>query len=112
MVHINNVQLLQEDVNISGYTLTRDSPGTNTFSHNRNNYESRSPKCIGYLDTSQNTLQATNFSYIKQYSNQSGLTEYICDTASTSNIEILECFQLKALPMIVDAPWYVPNMVI
>jgi hypothetical protein len=31
------------------------------------------------------------------------------DTASTSNIEILERFQSKALPMIVDAPWYVPN---
>jgi hypothetical protein len=32
--------------------------------------------------------------------------------ASTSNIEILERFQSKALRMIVDAPWYVPNMVI
>jgi hypothetical protein len=28
-------------------------------------------------------------------------------TASTSNIEILESFQLKALCMIVDTPWYV-----
>jgi hypothetical protein len=33
-------------------------------------------------------------------------------TASTSNIEILERFQLKALHMIVDAPWYVPDTVI
>jgi hypothetical protein len=33
-------------------------------------------------------------------------------TASTSNIEILELFQSKALRMIVDAPWYVPNTVI
>jgi hypothetical protein len=33
-------------------------------------------------------------------------------TASTSNIEILERFQSKALHMIVDAPWYMPNMVI
>jgi hypothetical protein len=33
-------------------------------------------------------------------------------TASTSNIEILECFQSKALCMIVDAPWYVPKTVI
>jgi hypothetical protein len=32
--------------------------------------------------------------------------------ASTSNIEILERFQSKALHMIVDALWYVPNMVI
>jgi hypothetical protein len=33
-------------------------------------------------------------------------------TASTSNIEILERFQSKALRMIVDAPWYVPNTVV
>jgi hypothetical protein len=33
-------------------------------------------------------------------------------TASTSNIEILERFQSKALRMIVDAPWNVPNTVI
>jgi hypothetical protein len=30
-------------------------------------------------------------------------------TASTSNFEILERFQSKALRIIVDAPWYVPN---
>jgi hypothetical protein len=33
-------------------------------------------------------------------------------TASTSNIQILESFQSKALRMIVDAPWYAPNTVI
>jgi hypothetical protein len=32
--------------------------------------------------------------------------------ASTSNIEILEHFQSKALRMIVDAPWCVQNTVI
>jgi hypothetical protein len=32
-------------------------------------------------------------------------------TVSTSNTEILERCQLKALRMIVDIPWYVPNMV-
>jgi hypothetical protein len=31
---------------------------------------------------------------------------------TTSNTEILEPFQSKALRMIVDAPWYVPNTVI
>jgi hypothetical protein len=31
---------------------------------------------------------------------------------STSNTEILERFQSKALRMIVAAPWYVPNTVI
>jgi hypothetical protein len=33
-------------------------------------------------------------------------------TASTSNIEILERFQSRALRMIEDAPWYVPNTLI
>jgi hypothetical protein len=33
-------------------------------------------------------------------------------TTSTSNIEILKRFQSKALHMITDTPWYVPNMVI
>jgi hypothetical protein len=33
-------------------------------------------------------------------------------TASTSNTEILERFQSKALPMILDEPWYVPNIII
>jgi hypothetical protein len=32
--------------------------------------------------------------------------------ASTSNIEIMERFQSKALHLITDAPWYVPNAVI
>jgi hypothetical protein len=31
-VHINNVQLPQEDVKYLGYTLTGDLPGTNIFS--------------------------------------------------------------------------------
>jgi hypothetical protein len=34
------------------------------------------------------------------------------ETASTSDIEILEHFQSKALRMITDTPWYVPNTVI
>jgi hypothetical protein len=32
--------------------------------------------------------------------------------ASTSNREILKLFQSKALRLIVDTPWYVPNTVI
>jgi hypothetical protein len=69
--------------------------------------------CIGYSDTSHNFPQATNFSFIKQYLNQSGINGIqLWGTASTSNIEFLERFQSKALRMIVDAPWYVPNTVI
>jgi hypothetical protein len=61
--------------------------GTNTFSQNENNWESPSPKCIGYSDASQNSPQATNFSILKPmwtYGIQ------LWGTASTSNIEILE----------------------
>jgi hypothetical protein len=36
---------------------------------------------------------------------------YLWGTTFTSSIEILERFQSKALCMIVDAPWYVPNTV-
>jgi hypothetical protein len=36
---------------------------------------------------------------------------HLWDTASTSNIEILEHSQFEVLRMIVDAPWYVPNKV-
>jgi hypothetical protein len=36
---------------------------------------------------------------------------HLWGTASTSNIEILEHFQSKALRMIVDSPWYMLNMV-
>jgi hypothetical protein len=53
-----------------------DLLGTKAFSQNGNNSESPSAKCIGYSDESQNSLQIRNFSYIKQYSNQSGLMEY------------------------------------
>jgi hypothetical protein len=41
---------------------------------------------------------------IRQYSNQSELTEYNCAVRLP--------FQSKALRMIVDAPWYVPNTVL
>jgi hypothetical protein len=65
------------------------------------------------LDANRDSPQATNFSYIKTilkpiwtYGTQLSVT------ASTSNIEILERFQSKALRMTVGAPWYVPNTVI
>jgi hypothetical protein len=45
-----------------------------------------------------------------KYPNPSGLTASNSGAqASTFNIEILERFQSKALRIIVDAPWYVPN---
>jgi hypothetical protein len=72
-----------------------------------------SPKCTAYSDTSQNPPQATNVSCIRQYSNQSRLNGIqLWSTAFTSCKEILQRFQSKALSMIVDVPWYVPNTVI
>jgi hypothetical protein len=58
------------------------------------------------------TLYKQQTSHIKQYSNQSGLMEYNSGIRLPLITEILEHFQSKALRMIVDAPWYVPNMVI
>jgi hypothetical protein len=37
---------------------------------------------------------------------------HLWGTASTSNLEILDRFQSKALRIIVDVPWYVPNTLI
>ena len=34
------------------------------------------------------------------------------DTASNSNLEILERFQSKVLRIITEAPWFIPNTVI
>jgi hypothetical protein len=102
--HVNNVKFFPEKKlwSILGYNLPGDLPGTNTFLQNGNNQKSPSPNCIDYLDASQNSSQATNFSYIKQ----------LWGTVSTSNIEIIELFQRRTLRMIVNAPWYVPNTVI
>jgi hypothetical protein len=73
-------------------------------------YKSPSPKCIGHSHASQNSPQATKLLIYKIILKPSLIQ--LWGTASTSNIEILERFQSKALRMIVDSPWYVPNMVI
>jgi hypothetical protein len=58
-----------------------------------------------YSDASPNSLQTTNLSYTKQYSNEPEPTEYNFGvTASISNVEILEHFQSETLRMIVDTP--------
>jgi hypothetical protein len=63
-VHINNVHLpQQDDVKYSGCISMGNLPGANTYSQNESNWKWRSTKCIGCLDRSQNSPQATKFSY-------------------------------------------------
>jgi hypothetical protein len=56
--------------NTSGSTMTGDIPGAKTFLQSRNNQELSSAKCADYLDTVQNSLPATNISYIYIYINK------------------------------------------
>jgi hypothetical protein len=95
---------------ILGYTLTRESSGTNTFSQNGNPRNRPHQNGLGRkskLSTSNKFLiYKTILKPIWTYGIQ------LWGTASNSNIEILERFHSKALRMIVDAPWYEPNTVI
>jgi hypothetical protein len=77
LVHMNNVQLPHEDdIKYLGLHLDRRLTWHKHIFAKRKQLESLWPKDIGYSNESQNSVQATNFSYMKQYSNQSGLTEY------------------------------------
>jgi hypothetical protein len=49
-----------------------------------------------WLLGSQNSPQATNVSYINQYSNQWTYGKQLWGTASTSNIEILKTFPIES----------------
>jgi hypothetical protein len=115
MVHTNNVQLSQEE-NVKNIRLhlDRSLAWHEHISAKWKQLGITLTKMYYWLLGRKSQLSTTNFtySYIKQYSNQSGLGIQLWGTASTSNIEILECFQSKALRMIVDEPWYVHNTVI
>jgi hypothetical protein len=76
LVHKKNVQLPQEEaVKYLGLHLDRRLIWHKHTFAKRKQLGITLTKCIGYSDVSQNFLQATNFSYIKQYSNRSELTE-------------------------------------
>jgi hypothetical protein len=91
---------------ISGYTLTDDLPGINTFSQNRTT-RNRPHQNVLVTRTQVKTLLKQQFLLYKTILKPIwtyGI--HLWGTASTSNIEILERLQSKALRMIVDAPWY------
>jgi hypothetical protein len=113
-VHINNVQLPQEEnVKYLGLHLDR------RFTWHKHIFAKR--KQLGITLTKMHWLLGRK----SKLSTSNKLLIYktilkpiwtygiqFWGTAFTSNIEILERFQSKALRMIVDAPSYVPNTVI
>jgi hypothetical protein len=115
-VHINNVQLLQEeevkylglhlDRRLTWHIFAKRKQLGNTLTKmywllGRKSKLSTSNKLLIYIYIYITILKPIWTYVIKLWG-----------TASTSNIEILKRFQSKALRMIVDAPWYVPNMVV
>jgi hypothetical protein len=74
-----------------------------THSQNGKNWEWLSPKHVGCLDASQNSQSIHKPFWTYRI--------WLRGTASTSNIEIVESIQSKALRIVVDAPWYVLNVV-
>jgi hypothetical protein len=100
---------------ISGYTLKGNLPGTNTFSQKRKQLWIPVTKNILVTGTQVNTIYKQQTSHILYKRILNPIWTYgiqLRGTASTANIEILERFQSKALRIIVDTPWYVPNTVI
>jgi hypothetical protein len=112
-IHINNMQLPLEDVQYLGLHL--DS----TVTIHKHIFAKR--KQLGITLTKMYWL----FGHKSKLSTSNKLIIYktvlepiwtygiqVWGTAYTSNIGILGRFQSKALRMIVDTPWYVPNTVI
>jgi hypothetical protein len=111
--HINSVQLLQEDVKYLGLHLERRLAWHKHIFAKRKQLRITLTE-IYWLLGRKSKLSTSNklltFKTILKPIWTYGIQ--LWGTASTANIEILEHFQSKALRMIVDAPWYVPNTVI
>jgi hypothetical protein len=98
---------------ILGYTLTGDLPSTNTFLQNGKQLGITLTKMYWLLGRKSKLFTSNKLLVYKTILKP--IWTYgiqLWGTASTSNIlvEILECFQSKALRMIVDSPWYVPKV--
>jgi hypothetical protein len=110
LVHINNLQLPQEE---DGLHLDRRLTWHKHIFTKRKQLGITLTKMYWLLGRKSKLFTSNTF-----FRNKTILKPiwtygiHLWGTASISNIEILELFQSKALRMIVDAPWYVPNMVI
>jgi hypothetical protein len=106
VMHKNNVQLPPEEVTYIGLHLN------SRLTWHKHIFAKQ--KQLGITLGRKSKLSTSNKLFIYKTILKPIWTQGIqlWGTASTSNIEILECFQSKALRMIVDAPWYVPNTVI
>jgi hypothetical protein len=111
-VHINSVQLPQEDVKYLRLHLDRRLTWHKHILAKRKQLGITLTKMYWLLGRNSK-LSASNKLLIYKTILEPIWTYGIqlCGTASTPNTEILERFQSKALCMTVDAPWYVPNTV-
>jgi hypothetical protein len=90
--------------------LTADLPRATTSSPNKTNSASRLPRWpLGRQSKLTTSSKLLAYKVVLKPIWTYGLQLWC--TTSTSNIEILEGFQSKAL-RITDAPWYVPNAVL
>jgi hypothetical protein len=109
LVHINNAQLPHiEEVKYLVLHFDRRLTWHKHIFIKRK--QQPSPKCTGYLEFvifyKQQTCDLHNCTQTNL-----DLWNTTLGTTSTSNIEILECYQLKVLCMITDTPGYVLNTV-
>jgi hypothetical protein len=112
-VHINNVQLPQEEVKYYGLHFDRRLTWHKHIFVKLKQLGITITKMYWLLG--QKSKLSTNNKLLLYKAILKPIWTYriqLWGTASTSDIEILERFQSKTLRTIVDAPWYVPNMVI
>jgi hypothetical protein len=100
-VHINNVQIPQEDVEYLGCTLTADLSGTNRYSQNATTTRNHPHQNVLVTRT-----EATDFSYNNTQTNLD-----LRNTALGVRLP-LPRLQSKALRMTVEAQWYGSNAVV
>jgi hypothetical protein len=99
-------------LSILGYTLIGDLPGKNTFRKmETTRYHPHQNVLVTQMQVKTLHKQQTSHIYNNTETNLN-IQNTTMGYGFHSNIEILECLQLNALQMTVEAPWYMLNMVI